>query len=139
MISRGYVDILISVLGFKNLRSQSMTVIFLGAEWAQLLQLLSGGRAGQVSWPSVVLAQALGQLIISPFAFAVSGEPLRCRPGRDPLGSPGSLKGFPMRKNGVLPMEGTRAESLGIPVLDDLTLTACNLLNTTGGSNPVVV
>ena len=83
MISRGYVDILISVLGFKNLRSQLMTVIFWGAEWAQLL-LLSGGRAVatvQVSWPSVVLAQALGQLIISPFAFAVSGEPLRCRAG----------------------------------------------------------
>eukprot|EP00435_Cladocopium_sp_Y103_P038311 s3488_g10.t1 len=31
----------------------------------------------KVSWPSVVLAQALGQLIISPFAVAVSGEPLR--------------------------------------------------------------
>lgn len=43
---------------------------------AEILVIHWVGRV-KVSWPSVVLAQALGQLIISPFAFAVSGEVLR--------------------------------------------------------------
>ena len=109
MISRGYVDILISVLGFKNLRSQLMTVI------------LGGGRVGSVTptewWPScchsagVMAIGGAGASVGTTHHLALHLRRVRRTsevPGRAPLGSPGGLEVFPMRKNGVLPMEGTR-------------------------------
>lgn len=64
-IFRHFVGFLCGLLGCLSTGAAAETLVI---HWV--------GRV-KVSWPSVVLAQALGQLIISPFAFAVSGEPLR--------------------------------------------------------------
>ena len=37
----------------------------------------------EVDWASVLLAQALGQVVLSPIALVISGQELRRRPGQE--------------------------------------------------------
>ena len=40
-------------------------------------------QIAEVDWASVLLAQALGQVVLSPIALVISGQELRRRPGRE--------------------------------------------------------